>query len=442
MTVSDSEGCAPDRRTRSLHLLDPKYVSRHTTYTYVRAAQPAAPVLLAAQAAGQALTVTTDSAGLVTSVASTLGTTWSYRYDTEGRMVSACRAASCSGTGFERVDYGFDGAGHRTRITTTTAAGAVTTLDIAYAGDTPAQEKTNGTVSRTYVADEAGRIVRFCDPDCTGSSPVYLVAYNAHGDALSIGRLDPATGGVEVANRFGYATWGTPATTTANGHPDLGFRYLWVGAAGVTWDNSIGQALYDMHARTYSPVLGRFLQPDPARADGNLYAYAGNSPVTKSDPTGEFAIVFVGVVWGAIVILGLAALYHPTTGYGSHPLRAPSGSLRLPCIGSCGQPTGTVVHSAPPGTRLVTSNCAMSLSGCSGIVLSRRSTPQQDQKLTPGDIETLKKAGIDPEALKDHNGSNDLFKKPNGDVVIKPRSGQGPGDETDVNLRRLRRSGR
>ena len=43
-----------------------------------------------------------------------------------------------------------------------------------------------------------------------------------------------------------------------------------------------------MHARTYSPTLGRFLQPDPAAAEGNLYAYAGNSPVTKADPSGRF----------------------------------------------------------------------------------------------------------------------------------------------------------
>jgi RHS repeat-associated protein len=257
-----------------------------TTYTYVQAPQPSSPLLMTAQAVSQTLSVSTDSAGLTTSVASSLGVTWSYRYDTENRMVSACRAASCSGTGFDRVDYGYDGAGHRTRITTTTAGGAVTVLDIAYAGDIPAQEKTNGAVTRTYVADDTGRIVRFCDPDCTGSNPGYVVSHNAHGDTLSIGRLDPATGGVTVANRFAYATWGTPTTTTANGYPDLGFRYLWVGAADVAWDNSAGQALYDMHARTYSPALGRFLQPDPARADGNLYAYAGNSPVTKSDPSG------------------------------------------------------------------------------------------------------------------------------------------------------------
>ena len=43
-----------------------------------------------------------------------------------------------------------------------------------------------------------------------------------------------------------------------------------------------------MHARSYSPTLGRFLQPDPIAAEGNLYGYAENSPITKADPSGRF----------------------------------------------------------------------------------------------------------------------------------------------------------
>jgi len=173
----------------------------------------------------------------------------------------------------------------RTQIRTT-AAGVVTTLDIAYDGDAPAQEKTNAVVSRTYVTDESGRIVRFCDPDCTAGNPVYTVAWNAHGDAVSVSRIDPATGAATPANRYAYLTWGTPATTVLAGFSDLRFRYLYVGAADVQWDDTIGQGLLYMHARTYSPTVGRFLQPDPARADANLYAYAGNSPVTRVDTSG------------------------------------------------------------------------------------------------------------------------------------------------------------
>ena len=55
-----------------------------------------------------------------------------------------------------------------------------------------------------------------------------------------------------------------------------------------------------MHARHYSPALGRFLQPDPDRSEANLYAYAANNPVTEIDPDGTCFIVCQLVV-GAII---------------------------------------------------------------------------------------------------------------------------------------------
>jgi RHS repeat-associated protein len=48
-----------------------------------------------------------------------------------------------------------------------------------------------------------------------------------------------------------------------------------------------------MQARYYDPVIGRFLSPDPTGyADGlNVYAYVGNDPVNRTDPTGNFAFL-------------------------------------------------------------------------------------------------------------------------------------------------------
>ena len=81
-----------------------------------------------------------------------------------------------------------------------------------------------------------------------------------------------------------------PTTTVTAGFNDLKFRYLCVGASDVQWDSSFGLNLHYMHARHYSSTLGRFLQPDPARADAMHYGYAGNNAVSASDPGGMVTI--------------------------------------------------------------------------------------------------------------------------------------------------------
>lgn len=114
----------------------------------------------------------------------------------------------------------------------------------------------------------------------------YLITWNGHGDALGLWAINANDGVLTLANSFTYTTWGAPTVGTHNGYPDLGFRFRYVGKSDVQWDDVHGLGLYYMHARHYSPSLGRFLQPDPSRLDEHLFVYAENGPVSKVDPAG------------------------------------------------------------------------------------------------------------------------------------------------------------
>ncbi len=252
-----------------------------------------------ATCSGTACNPVFDADGRLTRVTLASGI-WSYQYDADGRLTAACKASSCT-TGIARLDLAYDAEGNRTRITETPASGTATMIELTYEGGRVVRETatTGATViTRAFTADEAGAIVRMAvtgDP-VTLHNGTYLVTWNGHGDALALERLDPVTGTLTVANRFSYTTWGAPTLTLHNGYGDLGFRYRYVGQWGVAWDAYAGADLLAMRARHYSPELGRFLQPDPARAEDNPYAYTGNSPVTKVDPSGEiawFAVAFV-----------------------------------------------------------------------------------------------------------------------------------------------------
>jgi YD repeat-containing protein len=83
-------------------------------------------------------TVTYDASGRSATITDN-GVSWTFAYDADGKLISACKSTACTGS-IDRVDYLYDGSGHRTQIKETTSAGAVTTTDLRYQGDTIVQE--------------------------------------------------------------------------------------------------------------------------------------------------------------------------------------------------------------------------------------------------------------------------------------------------------------
>lgn len=111
----------------------------------------------------------------------------------------------------------------------------------------------------------------------TGTADRRFLSSDERGSIISITSSSGALLGVNK-----YDDFGIPQLDTGGNNVNLGrFQYT-----GQAWLPEVG--LYYYKARMYSPTLGRFLQPDPVGyADGlNMYAYVGNEPINRIDPSG------------------------------------------------------------------------------------------------------------------------------------------------------------
>jgi RHS repeat-associated protein len=178
---------------------------------------------------------------------------------------------------------------------------------------------TAGATTQTNIYDPAGGLLLQTDP--TNGTTLYLGDTELHvapGTTTASAVRTYSAGGVPVAERTTVAgvTGSTLfwLTTDIDGTVDTEINastaavthrysdpYGNIRGTGVTWSSahsflnaptSSVSGLVQLGARAYDPSLGRFLSVDAVLAplnpvQNNGYAYAGNSPIDRSDPSGN-----------------------------------------------------------------------------------------------------------------------------------------------------------
>jgi RHS repeat-associated protein len=231
-----------------------------------------------------------------------------------------------------------------------------------------------------------------------GASTVFY-----HHDALgSTIALTDASGA--LVEQYRYDIYGLPTIMDASGS-DLGSRTSAFGNrfmfTGREWLSDL--AVFDYRHRAYSPVLGRWLQPDPigfAAGDVNLYRYCANGILRFVDPFGlygDFANPDAAAVGGnAEVNRRQSAIVGPRVEYGFEIYRNSNGTYGYneprPYTGSSAEP---LIYKDPKTGRLTTKTETGRTVPVDGAAHTHHRAPATPSE--PGDTDTansLADAGI------------------------------------------------
>ncbi len=260
-------------------------------------------------------------------------------YDSIGSMVCRLIGACPGGTGVG-YKYGWDALGRLREIRNGSTGALVDSMYYDALGRRVGKKMASGTEWYLYEGDQV-----IWDLNASGARLREYAWYPGETDKLlamksgtTVGAalLDPQNGSVRGLVDFssGGIIKNYPETPWGDNVADTGItvRYRF---AGREFDQENG--LYYMRARYYDPALGRWISEDPIGigGGGNLYAYAGNDPVNKTDPS--------GLVTYCILPDGTRGVEDPATGK-CKPVELPGIGVTVPpppsppvgCGSSCG----------------------------------------------------------------------------------------------------------
>ncbi|MFI6169026.1 PA14 domain-containing protein [Nocardia sp. NPDC051052] len=188
---------------------------------------------------------------------------------------------------------------------------------------------TGPTGSIEFVLDSNGNLLQRALPlsggvlltkTYTGNKPSTFSYPNIHGDILiTADSTGTRTGGIHLYDPFGQnidSTTGVigdiPIPDTASGGLDFGY----LGEHKIPVEHLASQQVLEMGARTYLPVLGRFLQTDPVSGgSANNYDYANADPINSKDLSGRTPGTEAPVGWSTLA--GATALVVAAVGAGA-----------------------------------------------------------------------------------------------------------------------------
>ena len=124
---------------------------------------------------------------------------------------------------------------------------------------------------------------------------VFWFEKNLQGDIVAVYNSE----GNNVVTYYYYNAWGNHMVSYTNGGNSTGAQYNPFRYRGYYYDTDLG--MYYLQSRYYDARIGRFINADGYVSTGqgltgnNMFAYCGNNPVNRVDPTGE--------IWSLVINL-------------------------------------------------------------------------------------------------------------------------------------------